>query len=262
MFRAPWERPFLRAERVEKLRFALLVAGLPDDIAQEFAAIAHAGDRKRRRQHEIRIVLLLRARVMLQVITPIGAGLGEDRIGAEPLAQHQIDLLVCRQASMRAVMHQDRKPELARADDADRQQEGQRVGPPRDQGDRTQDQRPGMRDQGNPLPRHALAHGDQLILVQEVAGTHAKRGHDASPSNKSESDVSRSSTRRSRMLLSAVLVVAWSPSTRSISAPISSADLPIAWPSTVTPMASAQNRRELASGSRRLFQPCRSIWPA
>ena len=79
---------------------------------------------------------------------------------------------------MRAVMHQDREPELARADDANRQQKGQRVGPPRDQRDRPEDQRPGMRDQGDALPRHALAHGDQLILVQKVAGTHAKRGHD------------------------------------------------------------------------------------
>ena len=203
------ERPFLRPERIQQLRLALLVAGLPGDIAHELAAIAHPGDRKRRRQHQIRIVFLLRARVMLQMIAAIGAGLGEDRIGAEPLAQRQIDLLVGRQASMRAVMHQDREPELARADDAHRQQKGQRIGPPRHQRDRAQYQRPRMRDQGDPLPRHALAHGDQLILVQEVAGTHAKRGHDdLSPSDVFESEASRSPTRRSRVLSPAVLVVA------------------------------------------------------
>jgi hypothetical protein len=79
---------------------------------------------------------------------------------------------------MRAVMHQDREPELTRADDAYRQQKGQRVGPPRHQRDRPQYQRPRMRDQGDTLPRHALAYRDQLIFVQEVAGTHAECGHD------------------------------------------------------------------------------------
>ena len=150
------QRPFLRPERIEQLRLALLVAGLPGDIAQELAAIAHLRDRKRRRQHQIRIVFLLGAGVMLQMIAAIGAGLGKNRIGAEPLAQRQIGLLVGRQTSMRAVMHQDRKPELARADDADREQKGQRIGPPCDQRDRAQYQRPGMRDQGDALPRHAL----------------------------------------------------------------------------------------------------------
>src|SRR4029453_553870 len=125
------------------------------------------------------------------------------------LAQRQVDLLVGRQTAMRAVMHQDRKPELARADDAHRQQKGQRVGPPRPQRDRSQYQRPRMRDQGDTLPGHALAYGDQLILVQEVAGTHAERSHDdLSPSDVSELEASRSPTRRSRVLSSAGFVVA------------------------------------------------------
>jgi hypothetical protein len=68
------------------LRLALLIAGLPGDIAQEFAAVAHLRDRKRRRQDESGIVVLLGARVMLQMIAAIGARLGKDRIGAEPLA--------------------------------------------------------------------------------------------------------------------------------------------------------------------------------
>src|SRR3954467_7807490 len=102
---------------------------------------------------------------MLQMIAAIGAGFGKDRIGAEPLAERQVDLLVRRQTSMRAVMHQDRKSELARADDSDREKEYQRIGPPRHQRDRTQYQRPRMRDQGYPLPRHTLAHGDQLVLA-------------------------------------------------------------------------------------------------
>ena len=256
------QRPFLRPERVEQLRLALLVAGLPGDIAQEFAAIAQPGDRKRRRQHQIGIVLLLRARVMLQMIAAIGAGLGEDRIGAEPLAQRQIDLLVRRQAAMRAVMHQDREPELARADDADRQQEGQRIGPPRDQRDRTQDQRPGMRDQGDALPGHALAHGDQLILGQEVAGTHAKRGHDdLSPSGELIGCVAVADETQPRVVAGG-LVVACSPSTRSISAHSSSADGPWHGPRpsrrSRPPRTAASWRRDRAG----VCQPCRSIWPA
>jgi hypothetical protein len=124
------QRPFLWTECIEQLRLALLIAGPAGDIAQELAAITDPCDRKRRRQDEIGIVLLLCARMMLQMIAAIGAGLGENRIGAEPLAQGQIDLLVRRQASMRAVVHQDREPELPRTDDAHRQQKGQRVRPP------------------------------------------------------------------------------------------------------------------------------------
>src|SRR5258708_7355029 len=100
------ERPFLGPKRVEQLRLALLIAGLPGDIAQEFAAVAHLRDRKRRRQNEIGIVVLLGARVMLEMIAAIGAGFGENRISAEPLAQGQIGLLVSRQAATRAVVHQ------------------------------------------------------------------------------------------------------------------------------------------------------------
>ena len=112
------ERPFIRSpSALSNCALRCCVAGLAGDIAPEFAAIAQPGDRKRRRQDQIGIVVLLRARMMLQMIAAIGAGLGEDRIGAEPLAQRQVDLLVRRQAAMRAVMHQDREPELARADD-------------------------------------------------------------------------------------------------------------------------------------------------
>ena len=223
------QRPFLRSERIKQLRLALLIAGLSGDIAQEFAAVTYLGDRERRRQHQVGIVFLLRLRMMLQMIAAIGARLGENRIGAEPLAQGQIGLLIGRQASMRAVMHQDGQSKLARADDADRQHKRQRIGPPRDQRDRAQYQRPGVRDHGSTLPRRTLAHGDQLILGQKIAGPHAKRGHDeVPPSGESETDASPSSTTRSRVTSPAVLVVACSPSTRSISAHSSSAERPIA----------------------------------
>ena len=88
------QRPFLRAERIRAIAPCAAGSRSARDIAQELAAIAHLRDRKRRRQHQIGIVLLLRARMMLQMIAAIGARLGEDRIGAEPLAQRQIGLLV------------------------------------------------------------------------------------------------------------------------------------------------------------------------
>src|SRR5262249_61355470 len=104
---APRQRPVRRAERIEQLRLALLVASLPRNIAPEFAAIAQLRDRKRRRQDQIGIVLLLGARVMLQMIAAIGARLAKDRIGAEPLAQEQIGLFVRGQAAMGSVMPED-----------------------------------------------------------------------------------------------------------------------------------------------------------
>ena len=83
---------------------------------------------------------------------------------------------------------------------------------------------PRMCDQGDALPGRTPAHGDQLILGQEIAGTHAKRGHDDSlPPGEFETDGSGSPTRRSRALSPASFVVACSPSTRSISVHNSSA---------------------------------------
>src|ERR1700730_16232148 len=115
-------RPFLWPERVQELRLALLIAGPASDIAEELAAITCPGDREWRRQHQIGIVFLLRARMMLQMIEAISAGFGKDRIGAEPLAPRQVDFLARRQTTMRAIMHREREPELAGADDAHRQQ--------------------------------------------------------------------------------------------------------------------------------------------
>ena len=114
---------------------------------------------------------------MLQMIAAIGYRLGEYRIGAEPLAERHVQFLAVGQATVGAVMHQDRKPKLARADDRHRQHEGEGIGPQRDQRDRAQDQGPCMRDQGDALPGEAGADLDQLLLAHQVAGAHAKRGH-------------------------------------------------------------------------------------
>lgn len=114
---------------------------------------------------------------MLKVIAPIAARLREERIGAEPLAQGQIGLLVSGQAAMRAVMHQDCEPELARTDDGNGENVGNRVGPPRHQHDRRDNECPGVGDQRDAFPGHALAHVGELVVGQEIAGTHAKCGH-------------------------------------------------------------------------------------
>ena len=171
------QRPRCVAERVKQLRLALRVTGLARDIAPEFSAIARPRDRERRRQDQVGIVLLLGAGVVLQVIAAIGLGLGEHRPGAEPLAEQQVQFLGLRQAAMCAVMHQDRQPELARADDGNRQHEGEGIGPRRNHRDRTQNQRPCMRDQGDALPGRPRADLDQFLLAHDVAGSHAKRGH-------------------------------------------------------------------------------------
>src|SRR5204863_10035785 len=114
----PW--PCGIPERVEDMRLALLVAGLPRNIAPELAAVARLGDRKRLGQHEIGIVLLLGARMMGEMIAAVRERFGEERIGAEPLAEKQVALFAARQAAVRAVMHQDRQAQLARTDQDDR----------------------------------------------------------------------------------------------------------------------------------------------
>src|SRR5436190_18232984 len=96
-------RPCGIAERIEDLRLALLVAGLAGDVAPELAAIARSCDRERRREHEVRIVILLGMGVMGEVIAPIGARIGIDRISAQPLAQREVARLAAREATMRAV---------------------------------------------------------------------------------------------------------------------------------------------------------------
>ncbi len=124
---------------------------------------------------------------MLQVIAAIRLGLGEHRPGAEPLAQKQVQLFAFREAAMGTVMHQDRQPELARADDRNRQYKGKRIGPCRDHCDRTQDQRPGMRDQGDALPGRPRADLDEFLLAHDVAGAHAKCGHGCFPLSSAKS---------------------------------------------------------------------------
>src|SRR5260370_27260868 len=172
---------------------------------------------------------------MLQMIAAIGYRLGEHRIGAEPLAESHVQFLAVRQATVGAVMHQDRKPELARADNRNRQHEGERIGPHRNHRDRAEDQRPCMRDQGNALPCGAGAYLDELLLGHQVAGANAECGHRCfsllvdALSGAEFPDL----TTLSRAV--AAGASACGPSRRSISAASSSGGRPLARPPSGTP---------------------------
>src|SRR5207247_274493 len=201
----------------------------------------------------------LRARVMLQMIAAIGLGFGEHRIGAQPLAESHVQFLAVRQATVGAVMHQDRKPELARADNRNRQHEGERIGPQRNHRDRAKNERPCMRDQGNALPGGPRAYLDQLLLGHQVAGANAKCGHGCfslllDALSGAEFPVLTTLSRAAAGGASAC-----GPSRRSISAASWSGERPIACPSSVTPMAIVQKRRALVSGSSRECQPRAAI---
>src|SRR6266550_5465155 len=156
-------------------------------------------------------------------------------------------------------MHQDRKPELARADNRDRQHDGERIGPHRNHRDRAEDERPCMRDQGNALPGEARAYFDELLLGHQVAGANAKGGHGCfsllldALSGAEFPDLTTLSRAASEG------ASACGPSRRSISATSSSGERPIACPSSVTPIAMVQKRRALVSGSSRECQPCAAI---
>src|SRR5436190_13077042 len=131
---------------------------------------------------------------------------------------------------MGAVVHEDGEAQLARADDTDRKQIGQRIWPPRDQRDGTDDQGPGVHDHRDALPCVPLAHGDQFILAEKIAGAHAEHGHDQiSPSGELGAAATSPPTTRSFALTDADpgSLACW-PTTRSISRVKSSGERPIA----------------------------------
>src|SRR4051812_10185517 len=108
------------------------------------------------------------------MIAPVGKRFGEYRIGAEPLAEKQVALFAARQAAVRAVMHQDRKTELTRTDENNRNDVGQRIGEQRDQRDRAEDHRPGMSDERDALPLDPLAQERKLLLRDQLTGRNAQ----------------------------------------------------------------------------------------
>src|SRR5437764_10353479 len=157
-------------------------------------------------------------------------------------------------------MHQDRKPELARADNRNRQHDGERIWPRRNHRDRAKNERPCMRDQGNALPGGPRAYLDELLRGHQIAGADAKGGHGCfsllldALSGAEFADLTTLSRRAAAAGASAC-----GPSRRSISAARSLGERPIACPSSVTPIAIVQKRRALVSGSSRECQPRAAI---
>src|SRR5471030_336451 len=209
--------------------------------------------------------------VMLQMVTAVGHSLCENRVGAEPLAERHVQFGAVRQSTVCAVVHQDRKSELTRADNRNRQNKGKLVGPHRDHRDRAEDQGPCMGDQRNTLPGRPRPHLDKLLLGHQVAGANAKGGHCcfSLPAGELPKELPRALPRallRDEFPGPTTLSrtdgggasACW-PISRSISAARSSGARPIACPSSVTPIAIAQNRRALVSGSSRERQPRAAI---
>src|SRR5690606_26205197 len=132
-------RPVGFAECVEDLCLALLIAGLAGDVAKDLPLEALARDGKGRSQTEVRVFLLLRMHMMLEMIAPIGARLRHHRVGAEPLAEKGVELLVLCQHAMRPVMHQNGKAKLPRADHHDGEDIGERIWEGDENGHRPED---------------------------------------------------------------------------------------------------------------------------
>ena len=76
-------------------RIALLVAGLSGEIADHLAAEARARDRGNGATAQVRIVRLLGAAMMLEVVVTIGDQFRPDRIGAQILAEELVEASAC-----------------------------------------------------------------------------------------------------------------------------------------------------------------------
>ena len=95
---------------------------------------------------------LLGVAVVFQMIGAVGVEPRAHRRRAQPFADPIVDLLVRMQRPVRRVVHQDRQPQLPRADQHQRKHIGQRVGPEHEHRARGEDQPPGARDQHQPAP--------------------------------------------------------------------------------------------------------------
>src|ERR1700738_4188643 len=116
-------------EQRQEQRQPLFYKSLPGEIADRLAGIALFADRKRRRQRQIGILGLLGEFMMLQMIGAVAGEIGPDWHRADPLSYPLVDGLVAVKSAMRGLMHQDRETKLAGADDHDRYQPGQGIGP-------------------------------------------------------------------------------------------------------------------------------------
>lgn len=160
----------LPAPGLAPLLLAPLPAGLAGEVAAHLAPQAVAGDRKRRRQHQIGVVGLLGEAVVFQVIGAIELQIGAHRPGAEPLAGELVPAPGAEQQAMGGIMHQDGEAELAPADHHHGEDEAERVGPGGKQRHGAEHQPPGMQHQQRAHEVGPPAEPRQLRRREDVAG--------------------------------------------------------------------------------------------
>ena len=105
---------------------------------------------------------------MLEMVPAVGARLGEDRVGAQPVRQAVVRVVVGRQATVRAFVHENAETELARADDHDREHERQRIRNKRDKRDGRGDDAPGMGDHPDATPGRTGADAGELVGGEDL----------------------------------------------------------------------------------------------
>ena len=121
-------------------------AGLAGQVAKNFSTEASLIDWKRIRENKVGIVFGLRIQMMLEMVGTVRERIGHDRISEEPLADEIIELGIFEEEFVRAVVHEDGEAELAGADDRERKDEGDRIGPADERRDGEGDHAPGMKD--------------------------------------------------------------------------------------------------------------------
>lgn len=112
--------------------------------------------------------------VMQQVIAAIFIKIGQNGPAAEPFPGKFIQLAAFEQRHMRRLMHQNRKAQLAGADQDYRQQEGQHIRPERKNRQRPGDNRPAMPDKKIPPEIRALRQRANFFRSEKsLAGCHS-----------------------------------------------------------------------------------------
>ena len=168
--REPMQRRHVGAsERAPNQRGLLLVCGLPGEIANHLAPHAAARDRKRRRQPEVGIVLLLREpMVPRDVVGAVCVHVAEQRVVGQPGPGKIVQLHVAEEQAVRRVMRQNREPELARADDQRRRDEGQRIRPPDEERHRAEDDCPRVKNHPRRAPLRFALEREQFVVGENA----------------------------------------------------------------------------------------------
>ena len=139
-------RPLLGDREARERLDEIAPAGAAGHVAHQLAAQRLGGDRITGDEAEIGIVGGSGMAMMRQMIGAIVLEREVDRRPREPLPDDLVGAPVGEQRVVRAIMHEDAEPELARGDDRDRGEDRQRVGPDDRDGERACDQPPVHRE--------------------------------------------------------------------------------------------------------------------